>query len=74
VNRRCGPTMEHAMGSGAGLPYDDYATFEVSLDRLLGDAELRAALGEVSERFVRRRFGWPVVVDRYVNFLQQVLG
>ncbi|MEO1063083.1 MAG: glycosyltransferase family 4 protein [Actinomycetota bacterium] len=73
VNRRCGPTMEHAMGSGAGLPYDDYGTFEVSLDRLLADPDLRAALGEVGQRYVRRKFSWSAVVDRYVSFLQQVL-
>ncbi|MEM9035725.1 MAG: glycosyltransferase family 4 protein [Actinomycetota bacterium] len=73
VNRRCGATTEHALDSGAGIPYDDYATFEVALDRLLADLGVASDLGAAGVRYVGERFRWPVVVDRYVRFLSRVL-
>lgn len=73
VNRRCGATTEHALDSGAGVPYDDYGTFEAALDRLLADPGLRTSLGAAGVRYVGERFRWPVVVDRYVRFLERVL-
>ncbi len=72
VNARCAATVEHAGASGAAVPFADYATFEVALDRLLGDVELRTAMGERGRRYVAERFAWPAVTDRYADFLASV--
>lgn len=72
VNARCGPTREHCERSGGGLWFDDYGSFEVAVDRLLGDGELAATLVERGRRYVEADFTWPAVIDRYTGFLEHV--
>jgi glycosyltransferase involved in cell wall biosynthesis len=72
VNGRCEPTREHCERSGGGLWFDEYARFEVVVDRIAGDACLRARLGECGKRYVDRTFRWPVLIERYATFLRTV--
>ena len=72
VNGRCGATREHCERSGGGLWFDGYAAFEVSVDRLVGDAELRHGLTGRGRRYVDDNFRWPVLVDRYASFLERL--
>ncbi len=72
VNGRCEPTREHCRASGGGLWFDDYASFEVILDRLTADEPLRRALGEAGRAYVEANYTWPVVIQRYQRFVTQV--
>lgn len=72
VNARCGPTSELVMRSGGGLSYGSYLEFEASLERLVGDDRLRGTLGGRGSAFAAANFAWPVVIDRYRRFLEQV--
>lgn len=74
VNARCGATVEHARGSGAGVPFGSYGEFEVTLDRLLGADALRAAMGEAGRRYVEENFTWDRVVSRYAGFVETLVG
>jgi glycosyltransferase involved in cell wall biosynthesis len=69
VNERCTVTREHALRSGGGLTFADYATFEVALDRVTDDSGLGPALGAAGRRHVQQHFRWPDVIDRYGSFL-----
>jgi glycosyltransferase involved in cell wall biosynthesis len=73
VNAACGPTTEHCLRSGGGLPYDGYGEFEVAVERLVGDPDLAATLGARGRAYVDGRFRWPVVTDRYATFLESVV-
>ena len=73
VNGSCGPTREHCERSGGGLWFTSYPEFEATLDRLVSDAGLRADLGRRGRDFVDRHFRWPVLVDRYDEFLATVV-
>ena len=73
VNATCGPTVEHCERSGGGLAFDSYATFEVILDRLIGDERLRAMLGKRGSDYVASTFDWPVLIRRYERFLCEVI-
>jgi glycosyltransferase involved in cell wall biosynthesis len=68
VNAWCDVTREHCRRSGGGLWFRRYGDWEVALDRVLADADLRAALAERGRTYAER-FAWPVVIDRYVRFL-----
>ncbi|HVM53459.1 MAG TPA: glycosyltransferase family 4 protein [Acidimicrobiales bacterium] len=72
VNARCEVTREHCLRSGGGLWFGDYATFEVALDRLLGDAALRARLGQRGQAYVEANYRWPALIERYRRFLEQL--
>jgi glycosyltransferase involved in cell wall biosynthesis len=72
VNARCGATREHCERSGGGLWFEGYARFEAALDRLLGDAALRASFAARGRTYVDANFRWPVLVDRYTQFLERL--
>ncbi len=74
VNGTCGPTREHCERSGGGLWFDSYRQFEAVLDRLLGDAGLRRRLGTAGRSYVAGHYQWPVLIDRYAGFLEQVVA
>jgi glycosyltransferase involved in cell wall biosynthesis len=74
VNGTCGPTREHCERSGGGLWFTSYPEFEAALDRLCTDAALRAELGENGRAYVDRFYQWPVLVQRYADFLTTVVA
>ncbi len=73
VNGSCGATREHCERSGGGLWFSSYPEFEATLQRLVGDADLRALLGQRGREYVDRHFRWPVLVARYGEFLTSVV-
>ncbi|MEI8050631.1 MAG: glycosyltransferase family 4 protein [Actinomycetes bacterium] len=73
VNATCGPTVENCERSGGGLAFDSFASFEVTLQRLITDASLRRELGEKGRRYVAETFDWPVLIRRYEAFLLSVI-
>ncbi len=72
VNGWCGPTRDHCAQSGGGLWYSDFVEFEVSMNRLLDDAELRSRLARAGQSYVERSFSWPAVRQRYQSLLSQI--
>lgn len=72
VNGRCHPTREHCERSGGGLWFESYATFEVAVDRLVRDADLRRSLAARGSAYVDANFRWPGLIDRYSAFLERV--
>ncbi|MCU1378910.1 MAG: hypothetical protein JWN29_1893 [Acidimicrobiales bacterium] len=63
---------EHCRRSSGGLWFDSYATFEVGIDRLVGDEPLRTAMGQAGRRYVAANYRWPALVQRYRTFLEAV--
>jgi glycosyltransferase involved in cell wall biosynthesis len=74
VNGRCEATVEACRRSGGGLWFSGYASFEALMDRLLGDADLRAQLGASGERYARELFDWDAIVGRYADLAERVLA
>ena len=72
VNGSCAATMEHCTRSGGGLWFDSYRSFEATVDRMSGDALLRATLGEAGRDYTARNYRWPSIIDRYTTFLDDV--
>jgi glycosyltransferase involved in cell wall biosynthesis len=74
VNATCAPTREHCARSGGGLWFGSYRDFEAVLDRLLGDADLRALLGSRGRAYVDANYQWPVLIRRYQRFVEEVVA
>ena len=74
VNGACAATMEHCTRSGGGLWFDSYASFEATVDRLMRDPGLRAALGAAGRAYTGRNYSWPAIIDRYTAFLTEVVA
>jgi glycosyltransferase involved in cell wall biosynthesis len=74
VNGRCDATVEACRRGGGGLWFSGYASFEVLMDRLLGDGDLRAQLAASGERYARELFDWGAIVSRYADLAERVLA
>lgn len=75
VNGACAATSEHVERSGGGFSFSGYGTFEVALERLLGDAAaLRAGLAARGQAYVEAHYTWPVIIERYGRFLEYAVG
>lgn len=72
VNASCAATMEHCRRSGGGLWFESYRSFEVALERMADDRNLRVALGTSGQRYTARYYRWPSIVDRYTEFLRRM--
>jgi glycosyltransferase involved in cell wall biosynthesis len=72
VNSRSPVMLDHAQRSGGALAFGSYAEFEVELDRLTAQPDLRTALGRAGGAYVDRHYRWPDVVDRYARFLTRL--
>jgi glycosyltransferase involved in cell wall biosynthesis len=72
VSDRTGVAASFAEGEALVVPYDESATVE-AVARVLGDAELRAALGEGARRAARRST-WDAVVDDQLAIYEEALG
>jgi glycosyltransferase involved in cell wall biosynthesis len=70
VNASCAATMEHCRRSGGGLWFESYRSFEVAVDRLTGEPQLRSALADAGGQYTARYYRWPSIIDRYTHFLQ----
>lgn len=72
VNGWCSPTRDHCERSGGGLWYRNSAEFEVALNRLLDDADLRSRLAQAGQSYVKETFCWPAVRQRYLALLSRI--
>lgn len=72
VNGACAATREHVQRSGGGLWFSGYGAFEVAVERLTGDPNLRARLVEHGRAHAGAHYSWPVIIDRYGRFLEDV--
>jgi glycosyltransferase involved in cell wall biosynthesis len=65
VNARSNVLVEHCLRSNGGLFYGDRDEFVECLKLLIGDARLRAAMGQSGRDYVRRNYRWDVVLGKY---------
>jgi glycosyltransferase involved in cell wall biosynthesis len=72
VSDRTGIAASFAEGEALVVPYDRSATVD-AIARVLGDPELRAALGEGARRAARRST-WDAVVDAQLAIYEEALG
>ncbi len=75
VNAGCArrPSSTAADRAGESL-FGGYGEFEVGVDLLSSDPDVRRSLGERGRAYVDRRFRWPQVIDRYAAFVESVVA
>jgi glycosyltransferase involved in cell wall biosynthesis len=56
------------------LWFDSYRSFEVAVDRLTAEADLRQALGEAGCQYTSRYYRWPSIIGRYTEFLSDTIA
>jgi glycosyltransferase involved in cell wall biosynthesis len=72
ANARSEVLVEHCLRSNAGLYYSDRDEFVECLKLLMGDAQLRAAMGRNGREYVRKNYRWDVVLAKYERIFARV--
>lgn len=72
ANGRSDVLTDHCQRSNAGLYYADRDEFVECLQLLVGNDELRAALGRNGRRYVLQNYSWPVILDKYERLITAV--
>jgi glycosyltransferase involved in cell wall biosynthesis len=72
ANARSPVLLDHCRRSNGGLFYATGQEFVESLDLLVREAPLRAALGEKGRRYIEAEYRWPVVMERYRSLIRTV--
>ena len=72
ANARSAVLVEHCVRSNGGLYYADRDEFVECLKLLVGDEQLRRALGRNGREYVRRNYRWDVVLGKYERIFARV--
>ncbi len=70
VNAYCATTREHVDEARGGLRYRSYPEFEVAVERLTSDHDLRLRLATNGRMFAERSYGWSDIVNRFSSFCE----
>lgn len=73
VHSRCAVTRMHVVHSGGGLHFNDAEVFGAAVDALLASPSLRSRMGADGRTYARTRYGWPDVLDRFEQCLNDWL-
>jgi glycosyltransferase involved in cell wall biosynthesis len=74
ANARSEVLVDHCLRSNAGLFYADRDEFVEALRLLLGDADLREAMGRNGRDYVRKHYRWDVIMAKYDRMLAKLRG
>ncbi len=74
VNAQSEVLVGQCRRSQGGLWYRDRDEFVAALETLLGDAQLRSALGAQGQRYVTANYRWPRIMDAYCALVSAIRG
>jgi O-antigen biosynthesis protein len=73
VHADCPVTREHCEESQGGLWVASVEEYSAAVDRLEADPELRTTLASRGAEYVRKRYAWSTVIDRFELALHDLL-
>ncbi len=73
VNGSCGPTIEHAQASGAGVSFSSAGDFAAALD-LYADNKIRKMASLNGQGYISKKYIWSDVVSTYMHSIDKVLS
>jgi glycosyltransferase involved in cell wall biosynthesis len=73
VHADCPVTREHCEESQGGLWVSSVEEYSAAIDRLQAEPHLRTALASHGAEYVRKRYAWAAVIDRFESALHDLL-
>lgn len=70
VNGYCDVLKYHCIDSNAGLWFEGYNQFELSLNYLINNPEVRIQMGENGFDYVASRYSWDIVMTKWKKVLE----
>ena len=72
ASARCDVLVGQCIRSNGGLYYKGAGEFGATLDRLLSDANMSAALGRHGREYYRENYAWPVIERKYLTMFDHL--
>lgn len=72
VHEDCAVTCAFAKESNSGLYFKDYWDFEGAIDYYLSHPEIAITMGKTGCEYVKERFTWDVITEKYTRFFKEV--
>lgn len=72
VSADCAVTRSFVSDSNGGLYFRDYFEFEGCVDYTVNNKEAARVMGENGRRYVKERFAWDVIVEKYMQFFKEI--
>lgn len=66
------PLKRHCLDGRCGLTYENYAEFAAGLDLLRRDGRLRRAFGDNGLAYVREKYIWDKIIEKYAKMFAAV--
>lgn len=74
VNKNCAVTYQHVIDSGGGLYFESAFDLGMVLCELMQNSELRQNLGNAGLEYVKQKYNWQAVLERFDAAVEGVLG
>lgn len=74
VHGRCSVTRDFVSQSNGGLYFETYYEFEECINYFISHPEISSQMGELGREFVLKNFEWSVIVRKYSEFFNYVMG
>jgi glycosyltransferase involved in cell wall biosynthesis len=72
ANAQCEVLKGQCVRSDAGLYYSGYDEFKQAFRLLLGNAQLRRAMGKNGDEFFKKHYAWDVIENKYLSILDKL--
>ena len=72
VNDRCAVTKNFAREANGGLYFGNYFEFESAVNYILSHKEEAEAMGRNGKEYVEYHFAWDKIVERYIQFFNEL--
>lgn len=72
VHGNCAVTRNFAVEAKGGLYFENYFEFEGGINYLKNNPDIQRQMGENGREYVMENFAWDVIVDRYVEFFENI--
>ena len=72
VNGKCAVTRDFAVRAGGGLYFENFPEFEQCVKYLAEKKDVARKMGRNGRRYVLDRFGWNVIVEKYMEYFRKL--
>lgn len=72
VSAECEVTKNFVTESSGGLYFKDYFEFEGAVNYIINNKDVARAMGENGKRYVKERFSWENVCEKYMRFFSEI--
>lgn len=72
VHDKCEVTKNFVQQSNAGLYFANYFEFEETLEYILKYESIASQMGENGSIYVKEKFNWKMIIDKYIDLFEKV--